>query len=98
MKKESSVSEPLNQIETDRIVEMAWEDRTTFDAIKAQFNVDEKQVIEIMRQEMKASSFKMWRARVQGRATKHAALRANVAGRFKSQRQKTISMNKIAKR
>ncbi len=98
MKKELSASDRLTQIETDRVVEMAWEDRTPFDVIKVQFDIDEKQVIEIMRKEMKASSFKMWRTRVQGRATKHTALRTTVAGRFKSKFQKTISMNKIAKR
>ena len=98
MKKELSESEQLTQIEKDRIVEMAWEDRTPFDAIKAQFDVDEKKVIEIMRHEMKASSFRMWRARVQGRATKHTALRTNDVDRFKSRQQKTIAMNKISKR
>ena len=98
MKKELSASEPLTQVETDRIVEMAWEDRTPFDAIKVQFDVDEKKVIEIMRREMKASSFRMWRARVQGRATKHSALRTEAVDRFKSRQQKTISMNKIPKK
>ena len=98
MKKESSVFDQLTQTETDRIVEMAWEDRTPFDAIKVQFDIGEKKVIEIMRKEMKGSSFKMWRARVQGRATKHAALRNDDVNRFKSRQQKTISMNKVAKK
>ena len=98
MKKQLSTDEQLTQIEMDRIVEMAWEDRTPFDAIKVQFDVDEKKVIEIMRKEMKASSFRMWRARVQGRATKHAALRTENVNRFKSRQQKTIAMNKISKR
>lgn len=98
MKKELSVNEQLTPLETDRIVEMAWEDRTPFDAIKMQFDVDEKSVIAIMRKEMKASSFRMWRARVQGRATKHTALRTDSVTRFKSKQQKTIAMNKIAKK
>jgi uncharacterized protein (TIGR03643 family) len=98
MKKELSASESLTQVETDRIVEMAWEDRTPFDAIKVQFDVDEKKVIDIMRREMKASSFRMWRARVQGRSTKHAALRTEGVDRFKSRQQKTIAMNKIFKK
>lgn len=98
MKKELSASEQLTQVERDRIVEMAWEDRTPFDAIKVQFDVDEKKVIAIMRKEMKASSFRMWRARVQGRATKHTALRTENVDRFKSRQQKTISMNKISKK
>ena len=97
MKKELSAPEQLTQTDTDRIVEMAWEDRTPFDAIKAQFDVDEKRVIAIMRTEMKASSFRMWRTRVQGRATKHSALRTEDVDRFKSRQQKTISMNKMSK-
>ena len=59
----------------DRIIEMAWEDRTPFEAITFQFHVSEQEVITIMRREMKTSSFKMWRKRVQGRATKHEKLK-----------------------
>ena len=59
-------------VQIDRIIEMAWEDRTPFEAITFQFGISEQQTIELMRTEMKASSFKMWRERVQGRATKHA--------------------------
>lgn len=59
--------------ELDRIIEMAWEDRTTFEAINYQFGISEQEVIELMRQSMKASSFKMWRKRVSGRKTKHGA-------------------------
>jgi uncharacterized protein (TIGR03643 family) len=73
----------------DRIVEMAWEDRTTFEAIELQFGLSEKQVIALMRREMQPSSFKMWRNRVTGRATKHLKQRDFIAGRFKSQNQKT---------
>lgn len=80
----------------DRIVEMAWEDRTPFDAIELQFGIPEKDVIEIMRKEMKSSSFRMWRKRVQGRKTKHKAQLSSK--RFKSSRQKDISGNKITKR
>jgi uncharacterized protein (TIGR03643 family) len=85
-------------IETDRIIEMAWEDRTTFDAIAIQFGLKEKEVIELMRKEMKSSSFKMWRKRTNGRSTKHAALRATSVNRFKCSSQKIISLNKIPKR
>lgn len=88
----------LSQQEIDRIVEMGWEDRTPFDAITAQFGVSEKEVIEIMRREMKPSSFRMWRKRVQGRATKHSALRGNEVDRFKCSRQRLISGNKVSKR
>jgi uncharacterized protein (TIGR03643 family) len=72
----------------DRVLAMAWEDRTTFESIKLQFGLQEKQVIAIMRREMKASSFRMWRERVTGRSTKHATRRDFIAGRFKSQNQK----------
>ncbi len=88
----------LSSIVVDRIIEMAWEDRTTFDSIKFQFNLDEKQVIELMRKEMKIKSFKMWRKRVQGRKTKHQKLRTFEKGRFKCSRQRSISNNSISKR
>ena len=82
----------------DRIIGMAWEDRTPFEAIQAQFGVSEQQVIGIMRREMKPSSFRMWRERVQGRATKHLAKRNFAEGRHKCDRQRGISNNKISKR
>lgn len=84
--------------ELDRIIEMAWEDRTTFDAIKFQFGLKEQEVINLMRREMKPSSFKLWRKRVAGRATKHQAKRDFPKGRFKCTRQRNISNNKISKR
>ncbi|MFO7845113.1 MAG: TIGR03643 family protein [Bacteroidota bacterium] len=67
-----------------RIIEMAWEDRTPFGAIEYQFGLNEQEVIELMRKEMKPSSFKMWRKRVSGRKTKHRSLRNNNIKRFKS--------------
>jgi uncharacterized protein (TIGR03643 family) len=72
----------------NRIVQMAWEDRTTFDAISAQFNVSEAEVIRLMRKSMKRSSFELWRRRVSGRKTKHLALREDGIVRFKSSDQK----------
>ena len=92
MKKEFS------DIEIDRIIEMAWEDRTTFDAILLQFGLKEQEVIDLMRLEMKPSSFRMWRERVQGRKTKHEKLRGFQEGRFKCSRQRQINNNKISKR
>lgn len=83
---------------TNRIIEMAWEDRTTFEAIQFQFGLKEQDVIVLMRQEMKLSSFKMWRKRVQGRKTKHEKLRSFKKGRFKCCRQKQITHNSISKR
>ncbi|HRJ29363.1 MAG TPA: TIGR03643 family protein [Cyclobacteriaceae bacterium] len=82
----------------NRIIEMAWEDRTPFDAIEFQFGLCEKEVIELMRHHLKASSWKLWRARVQGRITKHRAKRLDEVNRFKCSRQRSISANKISKR
>lgn len=65
----------LSDADISRIVEMAWEDRTTFEAIEAQFGLNESAVIALMRLQMKSSSFRMWRKRMAGRVTKHAALR-----------------------
>lgn len=73
----------------DRVIQMAWEDRTTFDAIETQFGLKEKDVIKIMRRSLKESSFKLWRKRVTGRKTKHLKKRDFVEGRFKSENQKT---------
>jgi uncharacterized protein (TIGR03643 family) len=92
------IQKNLTPEELDRIIEMAWEDRTTFDAITAQFGLSEKEVITLMRREMKESSFKMWRKRVQGRITKHKAKAPKDLDRFKSKMQKGISLNKISKR
>jgi len=97
MKKESPTLN-LSEAEIDRIIEMAWEDRTPFDAITFQFGLNERQVIDLMRREMKASSFRMWRERVQGRATKHLKKRSEDVNRFKCSRQRHISMNKVSKR
>ena len=88
----------LKPEEIDRVIEMAWEDRTPFDAIKLQFGLKEEEVIRIMRREMKSSSFKMWRERVQGRKTKHLKQRETQIDRFKCSRQRGISNNKISKR
>jgi uncharacterized protein (TIGR03643 family) len=76
----------FNETEIDRIIEMAWEDRTPFEAIEFQFGIKENEVRKIMRKHMKESSFKMWRERVKGRKTKHG--KTNPSTRFKSQNQK----------
>jgi len=80
----------LEKMDIDRIIEMAWEDRTAFDAIEAQFGLKEKEVKALMRREMKPSSYLMWRKRVTGRATKHKAMRSFEQGRFKSKNQKML--------
>ena len=76
----------FNDTEIDRIIEMAWEDRTPFEAIFFQFGIKENDVRKIMRSHMKESSFKLWRERVKGRKTKHS--KSNPSTRFKSQNQK----------
>lgn len=88
----------FTEVQIDRIIEMAWEDRTPFEAIFFQFGISEQETIELMRREMKPSSFKMWRERVQGRATKHAKKRVSGIDRFKCKLQRQITHNKISKR
>ncbi len=87
-----------NAIDTDRIIEMAWEDRTPFEAILIQFGLNESQVIILMRNHLKTSSFKRWRKRVQGRKTKHLQLRTFLKGTFKCSLQRQITQNYISKR
>lgn len=84
--------------DVDRIIEMAWEDRTPFEAIALQFGLIEKEVVQLMRAQLKASSFRMWRKRTNGRVTKHSTLRSESVQRFKCSRQKAISLNKVSKR
>lgn len=66
----------INSDETSRVIEMAWEDRTPFEAIAEQFSLSESDVIALMRKKLKASAFKNWRARVSGRKTKHLKIRS----------------------
>mgnify|MGYP001470979833 CR=1 FL=1 len=73
-------------LDIDRIIEMAWEDRTPFDAIEHQFNIKENQVRKIMRENLSDRSFKLWRKRVKGRKTKHSKTSESI--RFKSKNQK----------
>lgn len=89
----------FNLEQKDRIIEMAWEDRTSFEAIEFQFNINESEVIELMRNELKPSSFRLWRKRVNsGISQKHLMKRNPEIDRFKCSRQRTISHNKISKR
>ncbi len=89
----------LTEIELDRIIEMAWEDRTPFEAIVYQFGLTEKEVIKLMRGNLKESSFKRWRKRVNsGVSQKHLKKRNPEISRFKCSRQKSISGNRISKR
>ena len=88
----------FNDDAVDRIIEMAWEDRTPFEAIFNQFDINEKELIAVMRNNLKKSSFKLWRERVSGRNTKHSKLREKSIDRFKCKLQRNISNNKISKR
>lgn len=76
----------MNIKDIDRIIEMAWEDRTPFEAIEYQFGIKENDVRKIMRSNLKRSSFELWRKRVKGRKTKHSS--TNESNRFKSKNQK----------
>jgi uncharacterized protein (TIGR03643 family) len=89
----------MTEAESDRIIEMAWEDRTPFEAIKIQFGFSESDVISLMRKELKRSSFNLWRKRVNsGVSQKHLHKRTDEINRFKCTLQRNISMNKISKR
>jgi len=88
----------LNEEEIDRIITMAWEDRTPFEAIKIQFGLSEDDVVELMRKNLKNSNWKHWRERVSGRKTKFVKLRNEKVHRFKCDRQRSISGNKVSKR
>jgi len=84
--------------QTDRIIEMAWEDRTPFEAITFQFGLVEEEVRKFMKAQLKFSSYKRWRKRVESCSTKHAGKRAPGIERFKSKMQRQIAGNRIAKR
>lgn len=88
----------LTPQDIDRIIEMAWEDRTPFDAIKLQFGLSEQEVIALMKREMKLSSWKNWRQRVHNRATKHQAKRTFTVGTHKCDLQRSITFNKVSKK
>ena len=91
--------EQMENKDIDRIIEMAWEDRTPFEAIKIQFGLSEANVVELMRKELKRSSFNLWRKRVNsGTSLKHLQKRNASLNRFKCSRQSAISLNKISKR
>ena len=89
----------LRAEDIDRVIEMAWEDRTPFEAIAFQFNLSEGEVINLMRRELSSGSFKRWRKRVHKRGRlKHVEKRSDDVSRFKCSRQRAISGNRIAKR
>jgi uncharacterized protein (TIGR03643 family) len=79
----------LSNDDIGRVIEMAWEDRTPFEVIETEYGLDESEVIDLMRSEMKKRSFTMWRKRVTGRKTKHRALRGFDVGRHRCPSQRT---------
>ena len=88
----------LENEDINRVIEMAWEDRTPFDAIKFQFGLSEADVKALMKKELKFSSYKLWRERVENCKTKHAKKRVEDIDRFKCNLQRAITNNKISKR
>ena len=72
--KNRTLTAALSPEDISRVIEMAWEDRTAFEAIELQFGLNESAVVALMRTQMKLGSFKMWRKRMKGRVTKHAAV------------------------
>ncbi len=89
----------MSPADTDRIIEMAWEDRTPFEAIMFQFGLKEQQVIELMRANLRRSSWKNWRERVNsGVSQKHEKKRCSEIGRFKCGLQRQITLNKVSKK
>lgn len=88
----------LDEQDIDRVIEMAWEDRTPFEAIKFQFGLQESDVKILMKKELKYSSYKLWRIRVENCKTKHIAKRVAGIDRFKCNLQRSITNNKISKR
>lgn len=92
-------SKTLTEAEQDRVIEMAWEDRTPFEAIAAQFGLSEAETIALMRKTLKRSSFNLWRKRVNsGVSQKHARKRNPEIDRFKCTLQRQITLNRISKR
>jgi uncharacterized protein (TIGR03643 family) len=88
----------LSLADIDRIIEMAWEDRTPFEAIFAQFGLAEGDVIRLMRRELRDKSFRLWRKRAHQVSIKHSATRSDEVSRFRCSLQRQISLNKISKR
>ncbi len=98
LSKSEEKNRELTDIEIDRIIEMAWEDRTPFDAIEMQFGLKEADVKKLMKRELKFSSYRLWRERVENCKTKHAKTRSKNINRFKCNLQRTITFNKISKK
>jgi len=95
---QQSAKHSLTDLQIDRIIEMAWEDRTPFDAITFQFGLSESEVKELMKGQLKFRSYVLWRERVENCKTKHVAKRVEGIDRFRCNLQRAITNNKISKR
>ena len=84
----------IDDFDVNRVIEMAWEDRTPFEVIQSEFNLTHGELIEIMRNNLKTRSFKLWRKRVKGRKTKHIKLRGYLVGRHRCDRQGKLNIKK----
>lgn len=98
MESKKKIEDRFAQHEIDRIIGMAWEDRTPFEAIEEQFGLREPDVVEFMRRNMQTKSWERWRKRVSGRKTKHRTLRIKEVTRFVSAAQNPITQNRISKK
>ena len=78
---DTPTAQRLTEADTSRVIEMAWEDRTPFEAIERSYGLNEASVIKLMRRELKPGSFRLWRQRVTSRKTKHTALRSKAVSR-----------------
>ncbi len=92
------LKQPFSDRDLDCIIEMAWEDRTPFEAIEHQFALKEADVKALMKKELKTGSYTLWRKRVENCKTKHLQKRCAQISRFKCSEQRVISNNKTAKR
>jgi len=88
----------LTEVQIDRIIEMAWEDRTPFEAIEFQFGLSEGEVVKLMKNQLKLSSWKLWRERAHKVSMKHTKKRDPEMLGFKCKEQRTITGNKLSKR
>lgn len=91
----AQAKEKLTPASIDRIIEMAWEDRTPFEAIRVQFGLKEDEVRSLMKRQLRFKSYILWRKRVEKCNTKHHSKRNPEIARFKANRQRIISGNKI---
>ena len=84
----------VSEVDINRIIEMAWEDRTPFEVIQSEFDLTHGELVNLMRNNLKPRSFRLWRKRVTGRKTKHIKLRGHLVGRHRCDRQGKLNIKK----